>query len=98
MRCTCGDPINVFKVPEHFRSVLTLLSFVPLYQKNALAIADMETVFLRAAWRLGCIYEYSQHRPFLKKMGYSDARPDSFAEENCDSWTDKERMLFVLHR
>ena len=74
------------------------MSFVPLYQKNALALADMETVFLRAAWRLGCIYEYSQHRPFLKKMGYSDARPDFFAEENCDSWTDKERMLFVLHR
>ncbi len=90
------DVINVFKVLAHLKGVMSpyTMFFASIYKKNKIGNEETEKIILRAAWRLGCIYEYSQHRPFLEKMGYTKEQLDSYAQEDSDSWTDRERILF----
>lgn len=89
--------INVFKTLGHLRGVMKYYTmfFAMLYQgKTKIEHDEKEKCIERAAWRLGCIYEYSHHRPFLIKAGHTDAEIRTWAEEDDPSWDDRTRTLF----
>ncbi|MBR1704780.1 MAG: hypothetical protein IJ720_05385 [Clostridia bacterium] len=90
------DTINVFKTLGHLRNIMPLytLFFGGIYRmKGRIDHMEKEKIITHAAWRLGCIYEFSHHNPFLRKK-YSQEEIFSWAQEDCDSWDDKTRVLF----
>ena len=91
------DTINVFKVLAHLKGILVPYTnfFFSIYKMGGIKNAEKEEIIMRAAWRLGCIYEYSQHRPFLAGKGYSEELLDSFAsEEDSPLWSDRQTAVF----
>lgn len=90
------DTLNVFKTLGHLRGIMPFytLFFGSIYQlPGRIDKMEKEKIIERAAWRLGCIYEYTHHNEFLVKQ-YSQAEIRTWAEEDDPSWDDRTRTLF----
>lgn len=90
------DTINVFKTLGHLRNIMApyTMFFLSIYKlKGRIDGMEKEKIIEHAAWKLGCIYEFTHHNPFLRKK-YSQEEIFSWAQDDCDSWDDKTRALF----
>lgn len=90
------DTINVFKTLGHLRNIMPLYSlfFGGIYKlPGRIDSQEKEKIIEHAAWRLGCIYEFSHHNPFLREK-HSQEEIFSWAQGDCASWDDRTRALF----
>lgn len=64
---------------------------------NEFGLQDTERMVLRAAWRMGSIYEYSQHVKIAQKAGLTMDEIATLAKEDSPEWTGKIRaMMFAV--
>lgn len=92
------ETINCFKILARLKhtDVPYFKFFLSLYRgKGDIKQTEREKIICRAAWRLGCIYEYSNHRIFLKKKKVPQADIDAITVEDSDRWSDRDRALYT---
>lgn len=88
--------INVFKTLGHLRGTMPFYTsfFLTIYKLGGkIDQLEKEKIIEHAAWKLGCIYEFTHHNPFLRKK-YSQDEIFSWAQDDCDDWDDRTRTLF----
>lgn len=64
-----------------------------LLGRTRLPAAEKETIVLRAAWRLGCAYEYSHHHAMARESGVSPAQIDAATADDPSGVSERSTAL-----
>jgi 4-carboxymuconolactone decarboxylase len=87
---------NVFAVltrlGDIFPNYLLFMRWIML--KGKISKIDKERVILRAAWRMGCVYEWSHHVPRAVPLGITRDEIDSIAREESPEWTPRLNAIY----
>ena len=92
------ETINCFKILARLKHIDIPYTafFLTLYKlPGDIKQLEKEQIICRAAWRLGCIYEYSNHRVFMEKAGMTAAEVDAVTNPDCSECNERQTVLFT---
>lgn len=90
------ETINCFKILARLKhiDIPYFLFFITLYKlPGDIKAQEKEQIICRAAWRLGCIYEYSNHRYFLEKK-LTPSQLAALTDPEFKGCTERQKTLF----
>lgn len=87
--------LNVFLILARLGRIFPryLLFLSHMLMKGRIARIDKERIILRAAWRMGCVYEWGHHAHMARDLGVSESVIRSLAEEDCAGWDSRLRAF-----